>query len=99
MPPNDQGITKAQTPMSKRRSCPSSFGFGPSLVIGHWSLVILLGLGPSEARAHPVPRSEYDRNVTVEWRRRAGPGPHPAPGQEVTPLSLFFPSPPPFPPR
>ena len=31
-------------------------------------MVIPLGLGPSNAQAHPVPRSEYDRNITVEWR-------------------------------
>jgi nickel/cobalt transporter (NicO) family protein len=37
------------------------------MVVGHWSLVILL-LVPWRAEAHPVPRSEYDRNVTVEWR-------------------------------
>jgi nickel/cobalt exporter len=35
------------------------------LVIGIWSLVILL---PSAAQGHPVPRSEHDRNVTVTWR-------------------------------
>ena len=37
-----------------------------SLVIGHWSLVILLAI-PSGSEAHPVPRSEYDRNITVTW--------------------------------
>src|SRR6478672_13306533 len=38
-----------------------------SLVIGHWSLVILLSLS-GRSEAHPVPKSEYDRNVTVELR-------------------------------
>jgi len=33
------------------------------LVIGH-----SLGLGPPAARAHPVPRTEHDRNLTVTWR-------------------------------
>ena len=51
--------------MTNGRACgPWSFGFGHSLVIGLWSLVIAPGL----AEAHPVPRSEHDRNVTVTWR-------------------------------
>src|SRR5213083_2899679 len=35
-----------------------------SLVIGIWSLVILA----LPAQAHPVPKNELDRNVTVTWR-------------------------------
>ena len=68
MSANDQGMTKALTPMSRWRARPSSLEFGHSLVIGVWSLVILLGWDASRAQAHPVPRSEYDRNVTAEWR-------------------------------
>src|SRR6478609_5072321 len=62
---NDQGMTNDQTPMTDGRAGgPWSFGFGHSLVIGLWSLAIAPGL----AEAHPVPRSEHDRNVTVTWR-------------------------------
>src|SRR3954451_17975690 len=56
-------MTKPQTPTTDDRPTRSA---GPgSLVIGIWSLVILL---PSAAHGHPVPRSEHDRNVTVTWR-------------------------------
>src|SRR5262245_10960858 len=69
MPSNDQGMTKPQTPMTAGgRLAPSTLGFGHSLGFGIWSLVILLGSCPAVARSHPVPKSEYDRNVTVEWR-------------------------------
>src|SRR5215213_11029433 len=69
---NDQGMTEDQTPMSREGTDrPSTSGFGHSLVIGLWSLVIPLVLSPPVARAHPIPRFEYDRNVTVEWRADA----------------------------
>jgi ABC-type nickel/cobalt efflux system permease component RcnA len=38
-----------------------------SLITVCWSSVLVL-LAPAPARAHPVPRSEHDRNVTVTWR-------------------------------
>src|SRR4051794_24249424 len=60
---NDQGMTKDQSQMTKeRRFGIRSFGLGHSLVI------LLLGLFPLAAQAHPVPRSDTDRNVTVTWR-------------------------------
>lgn len=45
-----------------------TLGLGHSSVIGLCSLVILLGLCPSVGSGHQVPRSEYDRNVTVKMR-------------------------------
>src|SRR5262245_37430624 len=66
MPSNDQGMTKDLIPMTKGREVGlRSLGFRHSLVIGLCSLVILW---PSSAQAHPVPRSEHDRNVVVTWR-------------------------------
>jgi ABC-type nickel/cobalt efflux system permease component RcnA len=38
-----------------------------SLITVHCSLFLLLA-ATTAARAHPVPRSEHDRNVTVTWR-------------------------------
>ena len=64
-----RGMTRVQTPMTNEPARGRwSPGFGRSLVIGLWSLVILLGLTPPTTRAHPVPRGEHDRNVTVTWR-------------------------------
>ena len=46
----------------------------PDLVRRHWSLVTVycslafLLLAPRAGQAHPVPRGEHDRNVTVTWR-------------------------------
>jgi ABC-type nickel/cobalt efflux system permease component RcnA len=42
-------------------------GLCSSFVIRHSSLLLLL-LAASPSAAHPVPRSEHDRNVTVTWR-------------------------------
>src|SRR5438045_388237 len=40
------------------------FSFG----IWHFTFGILFLLLPTPANAHPVPRNELDRNVTVNWR-------------------------------
>src|SRR5262249_9520670 len=38
-----------------------------SLVICRLASIILLAF-PFAAYAHPVPRSQYDRNLTIEWK-------------------------------
>src|ERR687890_408664 len=62
---NDEGMTKAEMSSDERRA--PRFGIR-SFGLRHSSLVILLGLIATPAGAHPVPRGEHDRNVTVTWR-------------------------------